>query len=175
MSRPFRHRLIGRPYSDPSETAWDFVGLMNQPFSPGDHAIHQHCAPRVTVCLPMRVFQRQDPCFAQGREARTAAQPTRHPPRYRCLASSRQSIAALPWHPSPRSGQGPPEVLTATSARVRTRAGRIRFPFSENRTVCWTQPVLHNDSRRPYRAVEDGERSPGVFTPGYWLPPPWGL
>jgi hypothetical protein len=153
ISRPCHHWLISRPYSDQSETAWDFVGLMNRSFSPGDGAIHRSSPPRIAVWTAVVVFQREDQCFARQREARTAVRPTRHPPEYRCRAASRPSIAGRPWHAFPQRFDQRAGVLTATSAQVRTRTGRIRSSEYENRTVCWTQPVHHYDSRRRLRRL----------------------
>src|SRR6266536_327218 len=68
------------------------------PYSPGDIAKYPSSSKRLTVLAASgdRPRQRSHASPWWWRLARPS-RPTRRPPEYRCLASSRQRIAALPW------------------------------------------------------------------------------
>ena len=72
--------------------------MSRMPFSPGDIAKHPSSSKRLTVLAAsgdrQRLRSHASPWW--WRLARLS-RPTRHPPEYRCPASSRQRIAGLPW------------------------------------------------------------------------------
>ena len=151
---------MGSPY--PHGTPWDFTGLNDEPFSPGDDTRHPVSPPAVSVLLADGTPSGQAPCFGQSREPRTAAGPNRATPR---------SIADWPLRhaPSPgRPGYIPPAlagVLSATSAPARTRAGRIWVSPGRPAPFCRTWLITHTahaetETETVGKAVAGGIRPP---------------